>query len=420
LQHWLVTGLLALAVYVRYLWTRVLHQISGCENAERAADVVFVHGLGGDGFATWRHGADEGSSWPHWLGKDFPQVGVWSFGYAASPSKWTRLWGGRDAGHGMALPDRARQALDLMVQRGVGERPLFFICHSLGGLVVKQILRMSSDAGEARWKDVFRETRAVLFLATPHGGSDLASVLDAFRSIFGATITLEGLRAHDAHLGELLDWYRNHASAAGIQTKTYFELRSVKGVTIVKRAFAHPGVGADPVGLDEDHISIAKPRERDAQVCGAARDLLRAFVLRPRPSEAEAVSPKREGSAVPHELPPAAEEFFGRQRELEQLIGRLRAGRNTAVVGLAGLGKTALAAKALAAVVGAPAARTDSPFPDGGRVPRPVSIPWRGRSGVGYPGGQTGRTRFYGAHGGAGARSGRLPEPARVGYRRRR
>jgi len=69
---------------------------------------------------------------------------------------------------------------------------------------------------------------------------------------------------------------------------------------------------------------------------------------------------------IPHELPPAAEEFFGRQTELKELIDASVKARTPAVVGPAGLGKTALAAQALEAVLG----RTrrsfaDSPFPDG-------------------------------------------------------
>jgi hypothetical protein len=356
-----------------------VHPISGCEKAERKADVVFVHGLGGDAFETWRYGKDDSTSWPHWLGQEFSDVGVWSLGYAASPTKWLRLKSCfskrfRDAGHGMALPDRALQLLDYMVQRGLGERPLLFICHSLGGLVTKQILRTSRDDTTGRLNQVFGNTRAVLFLATPHVGADLASLVGEFRVVFGATVTIQDLRAHDANLRNLYDWYREHAAAAGMQTFSYFEQRSVRGVTIVKPHFAHPGIGANPVALDEDHISIAKPRERSSQVCGAARQLLSQFVLAstvvpaagPAAARGVAVSSQLGSTPVPHELPPNAAEFFGRRDELDRLIHRLRSGKDTAVVGEAGLGKTALAAKALLEVVGEThKTLADSPFPDG-------------------------------------------------------
>ena len=68
-----------------------LHPIAGCDDGARRADVVFVHGLGGDPFGTWRHGEDQSTSWPHWVGREFSDVGVWSLGYAASPTKWARF-----------------------------------------------------------------------------------------------------------------------------------------------------------------------------------------------------------------------------------------------------------------------------------------------------------------------------------------
>jgi len=349
--------------------------------------VIFVHGLGGDYAATWRY--DQNSSWPHWLADEFPEVGVWSLEYAASPSRWGCILGffsgDRDAGYSMALPDRAGQVLDRMVQKHLGERPLLFICHSLGGLLVKQILRKADDADDdPRKKQVAAQTRAVLFLATPHNGAELASLLDAFRTLFGTTVSIDDLRAHDAHLLDLYNWYRNHSLGLGIRTVTYYEKRPVMGVLpIVNATSSQAGVGPDAVPLDEDHLSIAKPREHDAQVCDAVRELLNDYVLVARSATLKqpqslpvitATEPQRvivqvetRGASdtfrVPCELPPAAEKHFGRQTELKQLTERLRAGKNSAVVGPAGMGKTALAAEAVRAVVGD--AIADSPFPDG-------------------------------------------------------
>ena len=368
-----------------------LHPISGCDNAHRRADVVFVHGLGGDAFGTWRHGKEESTSWPHWLGREFPDVGVWSIEYAASPTKWGRIkrWfrpGARDAGQSMALPARALEVLDLMVQKGVGQRPILFVCHSLGGLLVKHILRKADDqnAGSSMHA-VAANTRAILFLATPHGGAVLASLIDAFRTIFGATVSIEDLRAHDAHLVDLYDRYRRNAVRLGIETKTYYESRGVGGaLTIVNSTSAQCGVGDDAVALDEDHLSIAKPRDPEAHVCGAVRALLTEHVLVSRSSKPVEPAPPRAAPAeqrvivqvdpvprddrrrVPCELPPPAEKHFGRQTELRQLTDRLRAGKNSAVVGPAGLGKTALAAEAVRAVVGeTETSVAASPVPDG-------------------------------------------------------
>lgn len=252
----------------------------------RKADVIFVHGLGGDAFYTWTQGKSPENSWPNWVGQEFPEVGVWSLGYAASPTKLTRIRGWffkstRDSGHSMSLPDRSRQVLDLLVQHGLGNRPIMFICHSLGGLLVKQVLRMSSDAAEtSAERAVFENTRSVFFLATPHQGAELASLLGNFRVAF-PTLAIKDLKAHDAHLRDLFEWYRDH-SQVGIQTRTYYESRRVNGaLLIVNPTSAHPGVGTRPVPLDEDHISIAKPIDRNAQVYVAASALLRDHLLNP-------------------------------------------------------------------------------------------------------------------------------------------
>ena len=192
------------------------------------------------------------------------------------------------------------------------------------------------------------------------------------------------------------NWYRNHSGQVDIETVTYYETRDVFGFRIVNESSMSPETGRNPVGLDEDHLSIAKPRKRDAQVCDAARDLLRNHVLAAREGKAlaeprlsatrgsvgvshsssttqgivvkvDVTTAERSADSPPLQLPPAALlEFVGRRGELMQLTDHLRNGRNVAVVGPGGNGKTALAAEALREVVGRRGERlAGSPFPDG-------------------------------------------------------
>jgi len=69
----------------------------------------------------------------------------------------------------------------------------------------------------------------------------------------------------------------------------------------------------------------------------------------------------------PHQLPPAAvTKFYGRKKQRNELVKRLSDRLNTAVVGSAGYGKTALAADAVREVVGDDEpSLAASPYPDG-------------------------------------------------------
>jgi hypothetical protein len=55
-------------------------------------------------------------------------------------------------------------------------RALIFVAHSLGGLVCEQALLVSNKAGaDTRLRSVAEFTRGIVFMGTPHRGSDLAS-----------------------------------------------------------------------------------------------------------------------------------------------------------------------------------------------------------------------------------------------------
>lgn len=53
-------------------------------------------------------------------------------------------------------------------------RPVLFIVHSLGGIVIKELLRRSSGClgGRAHLRAIFESTIGIMFFGTPHGGAD--------------------------------------------------------------------------------------------------------------------------------------------------------------------------------------------------------------------------------------------------------
>jgi hypothetical protein len=275
--------------------------------AERQLDVVFVHGLGGDPIETWRSGTDENTSWPHWLALEFgTRIGVWSLGYAAAPTRWEGVrvpfFGGKepDAGAAMSLPRRAENALDRLVGAGIGQRPVCFITHSLGGLLVKSILRRSADSQFATERlQVVEQCRGVLFLATPHHGSRLADLAGAIKVYLPSVSTLD-LKDNDDHLMDLYEWYRGYAPSHHILTRSYYENKETKGVVIVvPRSSADPGVAGDtargPTPLDRDHLEISKPRNRQDQAYIGSTQLIRLILSGETPASGTGQPPLTSG-----------------------------------------------------------------------------------------------------------------------------
>jgi hypothetical protein len=233
-----------------------LQRVANARGPSRGA-VVFVHGLGGDARGTWQSDEAGGNSfWPAWLGQDLSDLDVWTLGYDASPSIWF--------GNAMGLPDRARDVLAMLEAERLESTPLVFVCHSLGGLVVKQVLRAAYDRPDQRIGQVLHRTQGVVFLATPNTGADAAAWADRFRILFGASAAPQDPGADAAMLRDLNGWYRDHAPEEEIATLAFFEARATNGVSIVDASSADPGIPhVQPIADDADHVSIAKPASRD-------------------------------------------------------------------------------------------------------------------------------------------------------------
>lgn len=235
-----------------------LHKIANCDRSDRIGDVIFVHGLGGDAFGTWHPQGkkDDEQSWLFWLGQDLPDVGIWSLDYEVEPSAWK--------GNTMPLTDRATNILALLDSYDIGDRPITFVTHSLGGLLVKQMLRHARDQKQQGWRDIAGQTRGIVFLATPHSGSDLANWISYLSTIFRKTVSVDELKANSPQLLQLNLWFRNNFRDLGIKVEVYFEKYPTSGVLVVDASSADPGIeNVIPIPLDYDHITICRPDSKD-------------------------------------------------------------------------------------------------------------------------------------------------------------
>jgi len=82
-------------------------------------------------------------------------------------------------------------------------RPVLFIAHSLGGIIVKEMLRRSSGChgGQTHLRGVFDSTTGIIFFGTPHGGADPRGFL---QHIAEAVIKAAGIRVNEQIVNTLL------------------------------------------------------------------------------------------------------------------------------------------------------------------------------------------------------------------------
>lgn len=252
--------------------------ITGTDNAARKADIVFVHGLGGHFWSTWHpQGSDKDTNFfPMWLGADFPDYGIWSMSYDSSPVRFQ--------GSEMPILDIAEyMATELVDSNDSGERPLIFITHSMGGILVKQMLRNAQDYGDSYRKSMVQQTKGIVYIATPHSGAALASLLKFLGLI--TSVNTKELEASHPRLLELNRVHRSNQTLAQIPIRVFGESRKTNGVMVVDGATVDPGVAeVTPTILpNQDHISIAKPESKNTTLYKATRTFIKRSLQAKQP-----------------------------------------------------------------------------------------------------------------------------------------
>lgn len=253
---------------------------TGPQSESPLLDVVFVHGLRGGPFKSWRIAEDKSSTksglvekideeagklgtfWPgEWLSSDFPQARMFTLKYKTNLTQWS--------GASLPLQEVSSMLLEKLVAAGIGNRPVVFVTHSMGGLVVKQMLH---KAKAENIDNLVNNTVGVVFYSCPHFGSKLADMPWRMGLVFRPAPTIGELRSGSPILVELNDFVRHLHKKGVLDVLSFCETKVtpiVEGyggwalrVEIVPIESAYPGFGELVVLESTDHINSCKPISR--------------------------------------------------------------------------------------------------------------------------------------------------------------
>ncbi|RMJ15798.1 hypothetical protein CDV36_004507 [Fusarium kuroshium] len=123
--------------------------------------------------------------WPgDLLPKDCPKARILTYGYDTKITKYTSGSTNKNS-----VFSHSKDFLFALGRSHSKDRPLIFLAHSLGGIVVKEMLALSATSQPDELSNIVKSTAAVIFLGTPHRGSPDLSALGAW-----ARSVLSGLR----------------------------------------------------------------------------------------------------------------------------------------------------------------------------------------------------------------------------------
>ncbi|KAJ5262212.1 hypothetical protein N7524_007517 [Penicillium chrysogenum] len=326
------------------------------------ADIIAIAGLDGHAYGSWQGRGNLGRMWLRdFLSKDLPQCRTMIYGYNSKLSS-----------HGVdTILDYGRELIEEIKKirntKELQQRPLIFIAHSFGGIIVahclvKAIQTMEGD--HPAITSLYQATYGMILFAIPHKGlmmDDIQQMLAGDQSHPRERLLQQISSKSDLLIHQLADFknlIRDRKVVSFYETEQTRQLvldsesgrwkRTGDFVTTVGADSALlqlPDHVEDKVPLHADHSMVVKFNTRNAAGYRTAVDKLRQF-LKDAPSMVAArftqTRPKPQPcSTVPFKKDPM---FVGREVVISAINERYRAigqrHERVGLVGLAGVGKT--------------------------------------------------------------------------------
>ncbi|XP_059148658.1 protein SERAC1-like [Physella acuta] len=233
------------------------------------ADVVLVHGLRGGAVKTWRQRDQPNEPvnpfvskcWPRdWLASDCPNVRIISIGYNST----LHLWGDHCPyeQEKRTIEGRSREIIQKLLQAGVGSRPIIWVGHSMGGLLIKKIISLGEH--ETEFSKFSTQTKGVVFYSVPHRGSSIVDTMMYAKYLLFPSVEVQELHTNSPALIQLHTEFVNFVTKNSISCLSFGENaktpfgRPLPKMLVVSSNSSDPGVGQF-ISVPDNHIDICKP-----------------------------------------------------------------------------------------------------------------------------------------------------------------
>lgn len=218
--------------------------------------------------------------WPEqYLASDIPQTIVWTYGYNADV-----IGGLFQANNQNSISQHGRD-LSVKLERDIENgKPIVFVAHGLGGIIVKDAIRRSEKCREL--------TKFIVFLGTPHRGSAYAGWAQIASNLARLALQdsnkqiLETLQVNNEVLDNIHEEFKTIVFKGGMKIHSFQEARGISGMKGLAEKVVDdfsskldlPQTLETVESIDASHRQMARYNSKNDQGYRAISSVLKSFI----------------------------------------------------------------------------------------------------------------------------------------------
>jgi hypothetical protein len=222
--------------------------------------------------------------------KELKNIRIFGVSYQSFFSEWQEILV-QDKNPQSSIKKRAIDLIDQLELANIGQRPTIWITHSMGGIIVKQMLvylkelemKNKNIGNRNNPNNLLENTKGIIFLSSPHLGSHVAKNALNFNFALYASNEVGELASDSKYLLDLNKNFLNLIKNSKIEIlsiceklATYFGF-NLYAITVTE-ASANLGVGEFYVANNKDHLNVCKPDNKKCVVYNKEIDFINKII----------------------------------------------------------------------------------------------------------------------------------------------